>query len=70
MTILRQAREPLAVRDTARRALAAKWVRFPDRRAMQTTRVRSQQYLGALDQRGVMRKVGSGNGPRRVPAAP
>ncbi len=66
MTILRQAKEPRAVREIARKALAAKGVRFPDDRTWKTTRVRLQQYLGKLDRRGVTRKVGSGNGTRRT----
>ncbi len=66
LAILRTAREPLAVRDIARKALAAKGVRFPDKRVWKTTRVRLQQYLGQLDRRGVTRKVDAGNATRRV----
>jgi repressor of nif and glnA expression len=66
MSILREAREPLAVRDIARLALAAKGIRYPEPSIMKRTRVRLQQYLGKLDQRGVTRKVGSGNRTRRV----
>ncbi len=66
MAILRAAKEPLAVRDIARKALAAKGVRFPDKRVWRTTRVRLQQYLGQLDKRRITRKVGSGNGTRRM----
>ena len=66
MGILRDAREPLAVRDVARLALAAKGVRHPEPSVMKRTRVRLQQYLGKLDQRGVTRKVGEGNRTRRA----
>ncbi len=54
MAILRAAREPLAVREIARKALAAKGVRFPDKRVWRTTRVRLQQYLGQLDSKRVV----------------
>lgn len=66
LAILREAREPLAVRDIARRALAAKGVRHPEPRVWKTTRVRLQQYLGKLDHRDVIRKIGSGNSTRQM----
>jgi hypothetical protein len=66
MAILREAKGPVAVREIARLALAAKGVRHPEPSIMKKTRVRLQQYLGKLDRRGVTRKVGSGNGTRRV----
>lgn len=66
MEALRAAREPLAVRDIAQYALAAKGVTLPEPRVMKTTRVRLQQFLGKLDHRGVTRKVGTGNGTRRA----
>jgi hypothetical protein len=66
LAVLREAREPLAVRDIARLALAAKGITLPEPWVMKRTRVRLQQYLGKLDRRGVTRKVGSGNGTRRV----
>ncbi len=65
MTILRQAREPLPVKDIARKALAAKGVRFPDRRTMKQTRVRLQKVFWKWDARGLTVKVGTGNGTRR-----
>ena len=49
LAILREAREPLAVRHIARLALAAKGVRYPEPSIMKRTRVRLQQYLGKLD---------------------
>jgi hypothetical protein len=66
MDILGGAKEPLAVRDIARLALAAKAGRYPEPSVMKRTRVRLQQYLGKLDQRGVTREVGSGNRTRRM----
>jgi hypothetical protein len=66
MTISRKADGPLAVREIARLALATKSVRYPGPRVWKTTRVRLQQFLGKLGARGVTRKVGSGNGTRRV----
>src|SRR5215469_10986887 len=65
MIVLRQADEPLAVRDIARATLAMKGVRHPDRRRWKITRVRLQQWLLKQDQRGVTVKVGSGNATRR-----
>jgi hypothetical protein len=70
LTILREAREPLAVNDIARLALATKGVKYPEPRVTKTTRVRLEQFLGKLDRRGVARKEGSGNATRRVLSGP
>lgn len=66
LAILREAEEPLAIRDIAWRAVAEKGNRFPDRSTMKETRVRLQQFLGKLDRRGVSRKIGIGNATQRV----
>jgi len=62
MGVLRKAEEPLPVRHIARLALAAKKVRYPEPSLLKKMRVWLQQYLGKLDQRGVTRKIGTGNG--------
>ncbi len=40
LAIMREAREPIGVREIAIRALATKGIRYPDRRAMKLTRLR------------------------------
>ena len=70
IAILREANEPLPTRVIARRALAAKGVVYPDRRAFKVTRTRLVQFLSKLDRRGITRKVGQGKATRRALAVP
>ena len=65
LAIMREAGEPLGVAVITRRALAAKGVRFPDRRTVKVTKNRLHNALIALDKRGVTFKVGTGNDTRR-----
>jgi hypothetical protein len=67
---LREAGEPLSVRDMAWHALAAKGVGFPDWRTMKATRVRLREVFGRLVARGLARTVGVGKTTRRELVAP
>ena len=64
--MLREAGQPLSIRDMALGALKAKGVRFPDRRTMKGTRVRLREIFAKLQGRGVARTVGTGKTTRRV----
>jgi hypothetical protein len=66
IAILREANKPLATREIAMRALAAKGVVYPDRRAFKVTRTRLVQFLSKLDARGMTRKVGQGKATRQA----
>ena len=57
---MREAREPLGVREIAIRALASKGMRYPDRRAMKLTRLRLHQAFIKFRERGIVRTVGTG----------
>ncbi len=56
---------PLAIREMALGVLAAKGIRFPDRRTMKRTRVRLREVFAKLQARGVARTVGTGKATRR-----
>ena len=68
--MLREADEPLSIRDMALGALKAKGVRFPDRRTMKATRVRLREAFAKLQGRGMARTVGSGRKTRRLLCCP
>jgi hypothetical protein len=55
LTMLRTAGRPLAIREMALGVLAAKGIRFPDRRTMKRTRVRLREVFAKLQARGVGR---------------
>jgi hypothetical protein len=52
LDMLREAGRPLAIREIALAALAAKGVKFPNRRTMKATRVRLREAFGAFEARG------------------
>jgi len=64
--ILREAGNPMAIRDLALGALRAKGVRFPDRHTMKHTRTRLRDTFGKLEARGGARCVGTGRDTRRA----
>jgi hypothetical protein len=66
LDMLREAGRPLAVREIALAALAAKGVRFPDRRIMKATRVRLREAFGAFEARRLTRTVGAGKATVRA----
>jgi hypothetical protein len=66
IAILREANKPLATREIAIRALAAKGVVYPDRCAFKVTRTRLVQFLSKLDARGITRTVRQGKATRRA----
>jgi hypothetical protein len=61
LAIMREAGEPLGVREIAVRALASKGITLPDRRAMKLTRLRLHQAFIRFRERGILRTIGSGN---------
>jgi hypothetical protein len=61
LDVLRQAGEPLPLREIALRALAAKGVALPDYRLRKLTRLRLANALVVFQERGVVEKVGSPN---------
>jgi hypothetical protein len=63
--ILRHAGGPLATREIALRAFAAKWISCPDRRPFKVIRTRLVQFLSRMDAKGIKRKVGEGRATRR-----
>jgi hypothetical protein len=65
LTMLRTSDRPLAIREMALGALAAKGIRFPDRRTMRQT-VRLREVFAKLQDRGVARTVGTGKATRRA----
>jgi hypothetical protein len=69
LAMLRETDGPLAIRDMARSALAAKGVRFPDRRMMRHTRTKLRAALNRFAERGLVVTVGTGKGTRRVLAS-
>jgi hypothetical protein len=66
LDMLREAGGPVSIRDLAVGALAAKGVRFPDRRTMQYTRNKLRAALNRLAERGLVVSVGTGKGTKRV----
>ncbi len=66
LAMLREASEPLSVREIALRALAMKNVPLPDRRAMKRTRLRVQQAMARFGARGIVRTVGEGRVAKRT----
>jgi hypothetical protein len=65
LTMPHTAGRPLAIREMALGVLAAKGIRFPDRRTMKRTRVRLREVFAKLQARGVARTVGTGKATRR-----
>ena len=64
--IMREAGEPLSVREIAVRALARKGNTLPDRRAMKLTRLRLQQTFCEMGKRGLVVRVGKGRQGKRA----
>jgi hypothetical protein len=64
--MLRTSDRPLAIREMALGALAAKGIRFPDRRTMKQTRVRLREEFAKVQDRSVARTVGTGKATRRA----
>ena len=54
LSIMREAGEPLGVREIAVRALATKGMTLPDRRAMKLTRLRLHQAFIKFRERGMV----------------
>jgi hypothetical protein len=69
LDMLREAGGPVSIRDMVRGALAAKGVRFPDRRMMRHTRTELRAALNRFGERGLVVTVGTGKGTRRVLAS-
>ena len=65
LSIMREAGEPLGVREIALAALAAKGIRYPDRHAVKLTRKRLSQTMAEWGKRGLVRCVGSGKAGKR-----
>ena len=65
MDIMRAAGEPLATREIAVRALAAKGITLPDRHTTKLTRLRLQQMFCDWTAKGLMVRVGAGNAGKR-----
>jgi hypothetical protein len=61
LDVLREAGEPLPLREIALRALAAKGIALPDARLRKNTRHRLSTTLAVFHGRGVVEKVGSAN---------
>ena len=66
LQIMREAGEPLGVREIAIRALAVKGIRYPDRHAMKLTRLRLHQAMILSRERGIVRSVGEGKASKQV----
>jgi hypothetical protein len=58
--MLREAGRPPSIKDMALGALAAKGVRFPDRRIMKTNRVKLRFTFAELQARGMSQCIGTG----------
>lgn len=65
LDVLRAVGEPLPVREIAVRALARKGVTLPGPTLRKYVRGKVRAALIGMDNRGVTRKAGSGNGARR-----
>lgn len=65
LAIMREAGDPLGVREIAMRALAIKGVTLPDRHAMKRTRLRLHQAFMRFRERGLTRTTGSGKARRQ-----
>lgn len=65
MQIMREAGEPMRVRDIAIRALAMKGIHYPDRVAMRRARKGLQHFFIAAAKRGTVRTIGWGKETRR-----
>jgi hypothetical protein len=65
LDMLREAGRPMSIGEMAIAALAAKGVRFPDRRIRRITRTRLRGALNRFEARGLVRSVGTGNRTRR-----
>ena len=65
LTILREAGEPLAIREIAVRALARKGIALPGPTMRKDARRRLRMVFSLLNHRGVTRVVGEGNEAKR-----
>jgi hypothetical protein len=66
MRIMREAGEPLAVKEIALRALATKGIAYPDKVTMRRVRRRLQGVFNELGHRGIVGSVGEGKRRKRV----
>jgi hypothetical protein len=64
LTMLRTSDRPLAIREMALGAVAAKRIRFPDRRTIGQTHVGLREVFAKLQDRAVARTVGTGKATR------
>lgn len=65
LQIMREAGEPLSVKEIVIRALAVKGIRYPDKHAIKLSRKRLSQVMAGWGKRGVVRAVGEGKAGKR-----